>query len=109
MSALIRNYNIAQIPIKWYGRTWGSSNLRLREMGRRYLCTVLMFFFQWMLIKDDVVAEKLACNHDRFNNMGSLEERIDRLEAVLAEVNSEYGHQIQQETSHLKQTTSVHD
>src|SRR6516225_4534622 len=46
LEALIRDYHIAQIPIRWYGRTWGSSNLRLGEMGRRYLSTVLMMFFQ---------------------------------------------------------------
>src|SRR6202011_1004566 len=39
LSALIRRYNIVQIPIRWYGRTWGSSNLRLVQMGRRYLST----------------------------------------------------------------------
>ncbi|MEW4487291.1 glycosyltransferase family 2 protein [Thalassoglobus sp. JC818] len=58
LSALIREYRITQIPIRWYGRTWGSSNLRLQEMGRRYLCTVLTFFFQRFLIKDDLLAEK---------------------------------------------------
>src|SRR5262245_14070480 len=29
LGALIRDYQIAEIPIRWYGRTWGSSNLRL--------------------------------------------------------------------------------
>ncbi len=33
LSALIRRYHVAEIPIRWYGRTWGSSNLKLREMG----------------------------------------------------------------------------
>ena len=59
LSALIREYKIAQVPIQWYGRTWGSSNLKLQEMGRRYLCTVLTFFFQRFLIKDDLLAEKV--------------------------------------------------
>ncbi len=45
LSALISGYKIAQIPIAWEGRTWGSSNLRMREMGRRYLCTCLCCFF----------------------------------------------------------------
>jgi dolichol-phosphate mannosyltransferase len=35
LNALIRGYKIAQIPIEWHGRTWGSSNLRLGQMGRR--------------------------------------------------------------------------
>lgn len=60
LSALIRKYHVAQIPIRWYGRTWGSSKLKLREMGRKYLCTVLMMFFQKMLIGDDLLAERLA-------------------------------------------------
>jgi len=57
LSALIREYKIAVIPIAWYGRKWGSSNLRLRQMGRRYLATLLMIFFQRWLVKDDLMAE----------------------------------------------------
>lgn len=58
LSAMISGYRIAQIPIGWEGRTWGSSKLRMREMGRRYLCTLLMLFFQRMLMSDDVKAER---------------------------------------------------
>lgn len=58
LSALISGYKICQIPIHWEGRTWGSSNLRLRVMGRRYLCTLLMLFFQRMLLSDDVQSER---------------------------------------------------
>ena len=50
LGALIRQYDIAQIPINWEGRTWGCSNLRLKEMGRKYLCTLLMIYFQKLLI-----------------------------------------------------------
>ncbi|OYP28993.1 cell wall biosynthesis glycosyltransferase [Rhodopirellula sp. MGV] len=57
LSALISGYRIKEIPIRWEGRTWGSTNLRMREMGRRYLCTLLMLFFQRVLMSDDVVAE----------------------------------------------------
>jgi len=57
LSALIRNYRIATIPISWSGRTWGQSNLRLRAMGRRYLSTLLSLWFQRILIQDDVLAE----------------------------------------------------
>jgi dolichol-phosphate mannosyltransferase len=60
LSALNRNYKIAQIPISWYGRTWGSSKLRLTEMGRRYLSTLLMLFFERILISDDIVADGRA-------------------------------------------------
>lgn len=58
LSALIRRYRIVQIPIAWSGRTWGVSKLRLREMGRRYLCTMLMIWFERLLILDDVLLEK---------------------------------------------------
>ncbi|HOZ45033.1 MAG TPA: glycosyltransferase family 2 protein [Candidatus Hydrogenedentes bacterium] len=58
LSSLIRQYRIAQIPIAWSGRTWGSSNLRLQEMGRRYLCTLLKVWFERLLILDDLIAEK---------------------------------------------------
>lgn len=58
LSALIRKYNIASIPINWNGRTWGSSELKLRVMGRRYLSTLLKIWFERMLIMDDLMADK---------------------------------------------------
>ena len=57
LSALIRQYHIAEIPIDWRGRTWGSSNLRLRAMGRRYLATLLKIWFERLLILDDVILD----------------------------------------------------
>lgn len=60
LSALVRKFNIAELPISWSGRTWGQSNLRLREMGRRYLCTLLMIWFERMLILDDLLLETHA-------------------------------------------------
>ncbi|HOJ34929.1 MAG TPA: glycosyltransferase family 2 protein [Candidatus Hydrogenedentes bacterium] len=62
LSALIRKYRIAQIPINWTGRTWGSSNLRLRQMGRRYLCTLLKIWFERLLILDDILDETAVNN-----------------------------------------------
>ena len=58
LSVLIRKYKTASIPINWNGRTWGSSNLKLKEMGRRYLATLLKIWFERMLIIDDLMAEK---------------------------------------------------
>jgi dolichol-phosphate mannosyltransferase len=58
LSALIRDYKIATLPISWTGRTWGQSNLRIREMGRRYLCTLLKIWFERILIRDDLMAER---------------------------------------------------
>ncbi len=57
LSALIRRYRIATIPINWSGRTWGQSNMRLRQMGRRYLCTLLKIWFERLLIIDDVMID----------------------------------------------------
>lgn len=88
LSVLCRNYNVTQVPIKWFGRTWGSSNLRLQEMGRRYLCTLLMMFFQRVLVADDLVAERIANDRDGVRNdelFQSINDRLDRLEQRLAD------------------------
>ena len=86
LGALIRDYHVAEVPIRWYGRTWGSSNLKLGEMGRRYLSTLLMMFFQRHLIADDLLAERLASNlsyhfqlHDLEKRLNALEERVETL------------------------------
>jgi dolichol-phosphate mannosyltransferase len=84
LGALVRDYHIAQIPIKWYGRTWGSSNLKLGEMGRRYLSTLLMMFFQRHLISDDLLADRLANNIGYHYQIHDLEARIASLEERLA-------------------------
>ncbi len=60
LSSLIRGYRIAAIPISWSGRTWGQSNLKLRKMGRRYLCTLLMIWCERLLILDDLMGETKA-------------------------------------------------
>jgi dolichol-phosphate mannosyltransferase len=57
LSCVIRGYRIVEIPINWYGRSWGASNLKLREMGRRYLATLLKIWFERLLIADDIAAE----------------------------------------------------
>jgi len=57
LSALIRRYRIAVIPISWHGRRWGQSNLKLRQMGRRYLATLLKIWFERLLILDDLLEE----------------------------------------------------
>ena len=83
LGALIRDYHVAQIPIRWNGRTWGSSNLRLREMGRRYLSTLLMMFFQRHLIADDLLADRLASNIAYHYQLQDLEQRVISLEKKL--------------------------
>jgi dolichol-phosphate mannosyltransferase len=83
LGALIRRYHIAQIPIRWYGRTWGSSKLKLRQMGRRYLSTLLMLFFQRMLVADDLMAERLMSNALHYRLLSDLEKRIENIETAL--------------------------
>jgi len=83
LGALTRRYNIAEIPIRWSGREWGASNLNLRTMGRRYLSTLLMMFFQKSLVSDDLIAERLASNSEHREHIGELEERIERLESII--------------------------
>jgi dolichol-phosphate mannosyltransferase len=51
LGALIRGCRVAQIPIRWSGRTWGSSKLSLRQMGRRYLRTLIRILLQWPTVK----------------------------------------------------------
>jgi dolichol-phosphate mannosyltransferase len=92
LGALIRGYNIAQIPIRWYGRTWGSSSLRLGEMGRRYLSTLLMLFFQRHLIADDLMAERLASNVAYNRHLADFEERLESLERRFDALDLEAAH-----------------
>lgn len=80
LGALIRGYHIAEIPIRWYGRKWGSSSLSLRKMGRRYLATVVKAFAERLLISDDLMAERLANHRRREDTIHQLELRIGRLE-----------------------------
>ncbi|MBI3860351.1 MAG: glycosyltransferase family 2 protein [Planctomycetia bacterium] len=93
LNAIIRKYNIAQIPIAWTGRTWGSSNLRLREMGRRYLATLLKVIAERLLIADDLLAERLAASARREselieqrNRLRTLEQRVSEIEERLPAV-----------------------
>ena len=83
LGALTRRYNIAEIPIRWSGREWGASNLNLRTMGRRYLSTLLMMFFQKALVSDDLIAERLASNSQHTEHYGELEARVERLESII--------------------------
>jgi dolichol-phosphate mannosyltransferase len=83
LGALIRHYHIAEIPVSWYGRTWGASNLRLSEMGRRYLSVLLRMFFEKWLISDDILEERLMERAAALDRLALLEERVDGLEARL--------------------------
>lgn len=82
LSALIRHYNIAEIPVSWYGRTWGMSSLSLNEMGRRYLSVLLRMFFEKLLVSDDILEERLLERTTALDRMTALESRVERLERI---------------------------
>jgi dolichol-phosphate mannosyltransferase len=86
LNTLIRNYAIAEVPISWQGRTWGSSNLHLTEMGRRYLSTLLRAWFEKNLILDDLMAESVAHRSRVADKAVGLEDRLIDLERRLAAV-----------------------
>jgi len=56
LKAIARGFSYAIIPINWYGRTSGISKLKIREMGRKYLFTVLYVWLEKLLLKDDIRA-----------------------------------------------------
>ena len=86
LSAMIRKYNIAQIPISWTGRTWGSTNLRLGEMGRRYLATLLKVVAEKFLIADDLIIERLAAGAKRESQLTQQDQRLVILEQRVTEL-----------------------
>ena len=81
LSALIRRYHIAEIPIDWSGRTWGATNLSILQMGRRYLSVLLKLLFDRILIADDILEERLAEQGRSSDRLRAMEMRVDRLES----------------------------
>ena len=85
LSALARKYSICQVPINWYGRTWGSSNLSMRKMGRRYLVTLIKIYAEKVLISDDLEAERLTIRRQNEINLEGINSRLELLEKKLLE------------------------
>lgn len=86
LSALIRRYHIAEIPIHWYGRTWGATNMSILQMGRRYLSVLIKLLFERILIGDDILEERLAHQSGAADRLRSAELRLDRVEAELKDL-----------------------
>jgi dolichol-phosphate mannosyltransferase len=86
LAALIRKYDIAQIPINWYGRTWGSSKLSMQTMGRRYLATLLKALAEKMLISDDMVADRLNRKFHQFGHHREIEKRLLKMEQKIEKI-----------------------
>jgi|Tabmets5t2r1_1033131.scaffolds.fasta_scaffold03692_2 dolichol-phosphate mannosyltransferase len=53
LKAVIRGHSYAILPISWTNRTWGDSRLGLKEMGSRYLFSVLSAFLEDRLTRGD--------------------------------------------------------
>ncbi len=75
LSCVIRKYRIAEIPVNWFGRTAGVSNLKLAEMGRKYLATLLKIWFERLLIADDIIAETVKRRYTPEIEQASVRER----------------------------------
>jgi dolichol-phosphate mannosyltransferase len=86
LSVLIRGYAVARVPINWEGRTWGTSKLRVTEMGRRYLSVVLKLFFERILISDELLADRLARRPREAESRAILERRLSSLEGAVRQL-----------------------
>ncbi len=53
LKAIVRGYNYVVIPISWTNRKAGTSKLKIREMGSRYLFIVLYLFLEKHLSRGD--------------------------------------------------------
>jgi dolichol-phosphate mannosyltransferase len=53
LKAIVRGYSYKVIPISWRNREIGTSSLKLKEQGSRYLYTLLTVWFEWLLVKHD--------------------------------------------------------
>ena len=91
LAALIRKYQIAHVPISWQGRTWGSSHLRIREMGRKYLCVVVKALAERLLIGDDLLAERLAHGRRMERSVEHTDDRLRRIERLIEQLEEKQG------------------
>jgi dolichol-phosphate mannosyltransferase len=57
LGLLNRGFRVEQIPICWYGRTWGSAKFNIRTLGRRYLATLMKAWAERRFIHDDLMTE----------------------------------------------------
>ncbi|HEX6066208.1 MAG TPA: hypothetical protein VFZ04_18380, partial [Longimicrobiales bacterium] len=87
----------------------GSSHLRLTEMGRKYLFVVLKVLAEKWLIRDDLLAERLAHNRQYERTIVDMDDRVRALEHRLERV--EQGQMITPidlvETNPMNQTKGV--
>lgn len=53
LKAIVRGYSYRVTPISWRNRDVGTSHLRLKEQGSRYIFTLLTIWFEMLLTYDD--------------------------------------------------------
>lgn len=53
LKAIVRGYSVSVIPISWHNRTHGTSKLKIKEMGSRYLFIVLYVWLERHLARGD--------------------------------------------------------
>lgn len=53
LKAIVRGYSYSVIPTQWYGRSYGLSKLKIKEMGSRYLFIVLYVLLERWLSRGD--------------------------------------------------------
>jgi len=58
LKAIVAGYSFAQVPINWYGRKSGVSKLSIKEMGKRYLFTVLSIWFNSKFGRNKICAKQ---------------------------------------------------
>lgn len=58
LKAIVRGYTFETVPISWTNRTVGKSNLKLKEMGSRYLFIVLYVLMEKWLSRGDYVRKQ---------------------------------------------------
>lgn len=58
LKALVRGYSYGVIPISWTNRQEGTSKLKIKEMGSRYLFIVLYLFFEKTLSCGDYLRKR---------------------------------------------------
>jgi dolichol-phosphate mannosyltransferase len=60
LKAVVRGFSYAVVPVSWTNRRYGVSNLRLQEMGSRYLFIILYVWLEHHLSRGDYRRRDLA-------------------------------------------------
>lgn len=53
LRTITRGYTYAVVPISWHNRRYGTSSLRIQEMGSRYLSTIFHVWLEKWLAEDE--------------------------------------------------------